>query len=47
VATVRIEGIAFELDAATELADRTRRYAGANPLALSPGTALACRSSSA
>jgi hypothetical protein len=38
---VGIEGITFTLDEATELAERTRRYVGASPTALTPGTALA------
>jgi hypothetical protein len=41
VATVRIEGVAFEPDDAAEFAERTRRYVGAMPVALSPGIALA------
>jgi hypothetical protein len=42
VATVRIEGIAFELDDAAELARRARRYStGASLPGLTPGSALA------
>jgi hypothetical protein len=38
---VFIEGITFTLEEATELAERTRRYAGASATPLTPGTTLA------